>query len=149
MASPTPEVIVVYDNNGDPLPGAVADMSWAKSSTEAGASIITPAITDIGGGVYTFTPPIPPIGHGWVYVLATGHQPKYYTRYFRPEDYNADLLPDIKNFLFGTWKIFTTGADANRMVFYAPDGITVMAKYDLKDASGVATVFNPFSRNFV
>lgn len=46
----------------------------------------------------------------------------------------------------GRWKIFTTGPDANRMVFYRPDGVTVLYKVDLKDAAGAATSTSPFER---
>jgi hypothetical protein len=47
---------------------------------------------------------------------------------------------------FGKWQIFTTGIDANRLVMYAADGVTVLKKFDLKDSAGVATSSSPFSR---
>lgn len=46
----------------------------------------------------------------------------------------------------GKWQIFSSGADANRLVMYKADGVTVLKKFDLKDAVGDATVQNPFAR---
>ena len=46
----------------------------------------------------------------------------------------------------GRWKIHTTGPDANRMVFYAADGVTEMYKVNLLDSSGNPTSNSPFER---
>lgn len=46
----------------------------------------------------------------------------------------------------GRWKIFTTGADANRLVLYDIDGSTVIQKWDLKDSTGAATSTDIFER---
>lgn len=46
----------------------------------------------------------------------------------------------------GRWKIHTSGPDANRIVYYAEDGTTVVAKFDLKDLSGNPTFKSAFER---
>lgn len=148
MASPTPEVFAVYDNSGNPLTGVAAGMSFSYYGTEAGVAVLPqPAISEIGtSGIYKFTPGAIPSGHGLAYILVTGHQPAYVTRYVRPEDYAADTVIDLKNLLFGTWEIKTTGPDANKMVFTAPDGVTVVLKVALTDIAGLPTVLNAFKR---
>ncbi len=46
----------------------------------------------------------------------------------------------------GRWKIHTTGPDANRIVYYADDGVTIVAKFDLKDISGNPTHKGAYER---
>lgn len=46
----------------------------------------------------------------------------------------------------GRSKIFTGGPDANRQVDYAPDGSTVIQKWDLKDDTGAPSTTNIFER---
>lgn len=57
-----------------------------------------------------------------------------------------DVLDDIRSFEAGRWKIFTTGPDANRIVYYKEDGVTVLAKFDLKDIAGSPTYAAAFER---
>lgn len=149
MATPTPEVFFVYDDSGSPLTGVAADMSFSLYATEAGAAITPPAITEIGGGAYKFTPATPPTGHGIVYLVATGHQPKFTGRYFRVEDYAADQVPDIRNLLYGNSEMKTTGGDANRQLIYGPDGTTVIARFNLFDVTGAPSIFSPIRRVLV
>jgi hypothetical protein len=147
MPTPTPEVFFVYDDNGVPVTGASAGMSFTIYKTEAGADITPqPAITEIGAGAYKFTPATPPSGHGIVYVVNTGFQPPHYGRYFRIEDYYPDKILDIQSFLFGRWEIKTTGGDANRIIYYQPDGVTELAKFDLLDVNGAPGTINPYLR---
>lgn len=54
-----------------------------------------------------------------------------------------ETLADIG---LGKWEIKTSGPDANRLVIYRQDGVTVLKKFDLKDGAGDATFVNPFSR---
>ncbi len=148
MATPTPEVFFVYDETGVPLTGAAAGMSFVAYRTEAGIVITPePSITEIGGGGYSFTPATPPTNHGIVYVLQTGGYPAYVARYYRPEDYYPDKILGIESFLFGKWEIKTAGPDANRIIYYQPDGTTVLAKFDLLDSNGDPTTLNPFLRD--
>lgn len=53
---------------------------------------------------------------------------------------------DMHDETLGKWQIFTTGPDANRLVIYRADGVTVLKKFDLADSTGTATVINPFRR---
>lgn len=46
----------------------------------------------------------------------------------------------------GHWKIFNTGPDANRLVLYSADGVTVLQKWDLKDLSGAPTTSTIYER---
>lgn len=52
----------------------------------------------------------------------------------------------VKKYLEGTWHIYTSGLDANRLVIFDTDGITPLIKFDLKDSVGAATTTNPFRR---
>lgn len=122
-------------------------MSFIAYKTEAGVDITPqPEIKMIGGGAYKFTPDTPPGTHGLMYVLSTGGYPAFVARYFRVEDYYTDKLLPIESDLFGRWRVSTTGGDAYKIVFYQPDGLTVLAKHNLFDAAGAPTVFNPFTR---
>lgn len=53
---------------------------------------------------------------------------------------------DIMKYHEGRWKIAVSGADANRLVIYDTDGTTVLKKFDLKDANGNSTPYNPFEK---
>lgn len=53
---------------------------------------------------------------------------------------------DLHDETLGKWQIFTTGPDANRLVLYRQDGVTVLKKFDLADSGGTSTVINPFRR---
>lgn len=57
-----------------------------------------------------------------------------------------DQINTIFQFTAGRWKIFSTGPDANRIVYYEEDGITVVAKFDLKDLTGSPTYQAAFER---
>lgn len=57
-----------------------------------------------------------------------------------------DAINRLTSFTEGRWKIYTTGADANRIVYFSQDGTTVLAKFDLKDVSGNATYKSAFER---
>jgi hypothetical protein len=46
----------------------------------------------------------------------------------------------------GSWKIFTTGLDANKMVFYDLNG-AVLFKQALSGSTGLPTTDSPFERN--
>lgn len=53
---------------------------------------------------------------------------------------------DLQDETLGRWEVVTTGPDANRLVLYRQDGVTVLKKFNLQDASGSPTVINPFRR---
>lgn len=155
MASPTSEVFFVYHiSTGAPLTGAAGSFSFVTYKDDLGNNLTPPTITEIGGGAYKFDITHTP-NRGVVYVISTGASgnPGSVARYVRPEDFNTDALPDmqdlieaIKDYQEGKWRIFTTGPDANRLVIYAPDGTTVLKKYDLLDSAGDPTYTSPFSR---
>ena len=56
------------------------------------------------------------------------------------------MVNRLNSFHSGKWKVFAVGPDANRIVYYAEDGVTVLAKFDLKDISGAATYKAAFER---
>jgi hypothetical protein len=58
----------------------------------------------------------------------------------------AAQIQDLLDYQAGKWEIKTTGADANRLILYRPDGVTVLKKFDLKNANGDPTFVNPFQR---
>ena len=53
----------------------------------------------------------------------------------------ADEIAAIKDIEYGKWKIVN-----NQMIFYKADNTTEIARFDLKDANGVATMVNPTER---
>lgn len=55
-------------------------------------------------------------------------------------------LTDLMDIGLGRWKIEVTGGDANRLVLYRQDGVTVLKKFDLLDSAGDPTFINPFTR---
>lgn len=55
-------------------------------------------------------------------------------------------LSDLRDEAIGKWEILTTGPDANRLVLYRVDGITVLKKFDLQDVGGSPNFNNPFKR---
>ena len=158
MASPKLEVFFFYSaTTGVPLTGLTPTFDTYKDHT--GADLAQPAITEIGGGAYAFTPIFTP-NFGIVYIVNAGSTaaPQRVSRYMRPEDWNLDNadIPtsDVASFNFaeasaimtGNWTIHTFGPDANRMVITDPDDDTVIAKYNLYDKNGLPTYLNPFSR---
>lgn len=167
MGSPKIVTIFVFDPiTGNPVTGQAGAMSFTTYKDETGTNLSAPAITEIGGGAYKFTPIFISPVHGIVYVLntGTGVSPTGYNGFLRPEDFNLDNLDvatsvlqtaigtlqadttRIKKLTVGKWEIFTGGPDANRMVFYDTDNTTVLLKVDLLDANGVPTTVNPYTR---
>lgn len=143
MASPKIFAFIVYDaTTGIPKTGAAGSFTFETYKTEAGVNQTPPSIVEIGGGGYYFTPTFV-TDHGIFFVLNTANLPLRISGYLRPEDYNADDIPSLETnvtnvmqYQQGSWTIATTGPDANRMIFYAPDGITVLQKYDLQQTDG-------------
>lgn len=156
MASPKIEVVFFYDpSTGAPMTGLTPTFSVYKD--DLGADKTPPGISEVGGGAYKFTVTVAS-ERGVVYVVDGGASaaPRYQARYVRGEDWNADnadvpastldsKLTDLHDEAFGKWEIRTVGPDANRIIFYRPNG-SVLAKFDLADAAGAATFINPFKR---
>lgn len=46
----------------------------------------------------------------------------------------------------GRWKVFNSGPDANRLVLYAADGVTVLQKFNLFDQNGNPATLSVFER---
>lgn len=161
---------------GIPLTGQAGSMSFDVYTDDTGSSLSAPTITEIGStGVYKFLPTFVNPAHGIVYILNCGAAatPRRTFRYMRPEDYNADnadvasstlatastlstisttinniaaLAQALSDIELGQQEVFSSGSDANRLVLYKPDGVTVIAKFDLQDQNGVPTVMDPFRR---
>lgn len=139
MASPKIEVFALFTVAGAPATGIVPTFNIYKD--DLGSNLAQPAITEIGGGFYKFTP-VNVAGRGICYVIdaTAACSPRYLYRYIRPEDWWID---DIKEYQFGRWKINTSN---NRLEIYAPDGVTLLTSYDLKDSAGNATSTQIFDR---
>jgi hypothetical protein len=144
MSSPKIQVFFLYDlATGLPLTGATPTFSTYKDDT--GSNLAQPAISEIGGGSYKFTPTFP-TDKGIACVIDGGASanPRYVASYMRPEDFYIDRVEDLYQETFGKWRIHTSGADANRLVLYQTDGVTVLKKFDLQDTNGIPTTTNPF-----
>jgi len=149
MSSPKIEVFFLYNaSTGVPLTGAVPTFDTYKD--DLGFNLTQPAITEIGGGAYGFTPDITTNpDRGVVYVVngTISAMPQRLARFIRPEDYAADLLPDMYAMDFGKWEIKTAGLDINRLLTYKLDGSTILKKFNLFDSAGAPTSINPFKRD--
>lgn len=150
MPSPQIEVLFFYDlSTGAPLTGLTPVFEFYKD--DLGANLTPPTITEIGGGAYKFTPAFPadPL-RAVIYVVDAGAtaNPRRQARFVRPEDWNTDVfdMGDVQDAVLGKWEIKTTGPDANHLIFYRLDGVTVLKKFLLTDAAGVPTTINPFKR---
>jgi hypothetical protein len=144
--SPKVEVFFLYDSSGHPLTGAAPDFSIYKDTT--GADVAQPSIVEIGGGAYMFTPDPALTTTAIAFIIdgTVSSVPRFVAGFLRPEDFNVDFLTDLNDEGFGTWKIQTSGPDANRLVMFRRDGSTVLKKFDLKDSAGSPTFTNPFQR---
>jgi hypothetical protein len=149
MSSPKNFAFTVYDPaTGLPKNGIVGQLSFITYVDDTGVNVTPPAISAVAGGGYQFTPTFP-TDHGIYFEIAVagGYMPLVVPGYLRPEDYAVDsiagMVADIaslKDFQQGSWEIPTTGPDANRIVFKALDGVTVVGRYDLKHADDTAWV---------
>lgn len=61
-------------------------------------------------------------------------------------DSQAVIISTLLQFSTGRWKVHTSGPDANRIVYYSDDGVTALAKFDLKDMGGSPTFAAAFER---
>ncbi len=150
-ASPHFLVFMVYDSGtGLPKAGALGSLAFVTYKDETGSNITTPTLVEIGGGLYGFIPNYT-AGHGAAFVISTGNNPAYVYGFTRPEDWYIDNTDwptsNLKEFQQGSWEIKTTGPDANKMIFYGTDGVTVLHKFALTDQSGNPTFTNPFKRS--
>lgn len=94
MASPKIEVFFVFDaTTGLPLAGLTP--TFLSYTDDLGAGLTPPAISEIGGGAYKFTPAFN-ASRGIVYVIATGGNPTYACKFMRPEDYTDDIVVDLE-----------------------------------------------------
>ena len=165
MSSPKIVTFALFNiTTGAPLTGQAPSMSFTTYKNETGTDLTPPAIVEIGNGLYYFTP-IFTAGHGIAYILNTGSgaNPTGLSGYLRPEDFNTDnidvasstlqtaianvasIVAILRQVAIGKAQLFTTGPDANKIVFYDTDNTTVIAKLALFDANGVPTTTNPFS----
>ena len=136
MASAKLEVVFIFDDAGEPLTGLTPTFAVYKDDT--GSDVAQPAITEVGGGAYKFTP-VFPTDKGLVYILDTdGGFPAYLARYMRPEDYLDQALSDAslsRKFLFSQQEL---GADGH-LVHIDPDDSSELAEFILRDAADAAT----------
>lgn len=147
MASPQIELIVFYNaSTGAPLTGLTPSF-LTYINADSGAAIAQPAISELGGGAYKFTP-VNSTGVAIFYLMDGGATatPRYASRLIRPEDWNVDSISTILQYSQGRWKIHTSGPDANRLVIYEEDGTTVVRKFDLTDSGGSPTTTSPYER---
>lgn len=164
MASPKIVSFFIFDpTTGNPVTGQT--MTFVTYKNELGTNVSQPTIIEIGGGAYYFTPVFTG-SHGIAYCIdcGVGANPAKVSGYLRPEDYYTDNvdatsssiltavgtvqsdITDLKDEALGQWRIFTSGSDANRLVLYRQDGVTVLKKFDLTDSVNAPTTTNPYRR---
>jgi hypothetical protein len=147
MASPAIEVLFFYSaSTGAPLTGLTP--TFTTYTDTSATPVAQPVISEIGGGAYKFTPVLT-ASQGIVYVVDGGAtaSPRYQTRYIRTSDFAGldDVLTLLK-YAEGRYKIFTSGPDANRLVLYDTDDVTVLIKFDLYNSAGSAAASNTYER---
>lgn len=152
MASPKAEVFFLYDPaTGGPKTGVTVTFDTYKDTS--GSNVSQPSITEIGGGAYMFVPVFADLSKGIVYVVNAGSTaaPQRQARYMRPEDWNTDnsdwSVANLKEWQQGSWEIKTSGGDANKLIIYGTDGVTVLHKFPLTDAAGNPTSTSAFKRS--
>lgn len=140
MLPPKIEVFMLFNLAGAPLTGVVPTFLTYKD--DLGVNVAQPAISEVGGGFYKFTPVFSPNTRGIGYVIdgTVAASPRYVYRYMDVSDW---WIADIKTYQFGRWKINTS---TNKLEIYAEDGVTLLTSYDLKDAAGNATSTQIFDR---
>lgn len=146
MASPKILVFALFRaSDGTPFTGQTP--TFSNYTDETGSAVTPPAISEIGGGLYKFTP-VFPTDHGIAFVIDAGASAasRYVYGYLRPEDYYLDKILDLQDEVLGKWEVVTSGLDANRLVLYRQDGTTVLVKFDLTDNSGSPTTTAPYKR---
>lgn len=149
MASPKLEVFFIYNlATGAPQTG-IAGITFDTYKNDLGVNVANPTISEIGGGAYGFTPVFADPARAIVYVINVNnvaYSPQRVARFMRPEDWTTDDISTLLDYESGKWEIVTTGGDANRIIYYAADGVTVLKKFDLTDDNGDPTSTNPFVR---
>ena len=111
--SPKLETFVVFKPAINlPWPGHTG-MAFTTYITDLGVPVAQPSIVEIGGGMYGFTPVFASAVRGISYILDTnGANPTYFSRYMRPEDWNADnadlLTSTVKTAVGGVQSTVTT-----------------------------------------
>jgi hypothetical protein len=90
-------VFGVY-NGALPVTGIASSLSFHTYQDETGAFLTQPAITEIGGGLYKFTPTIVP-GHivAWIIAVGGGYSPTWLAGMIRPEDLQGNMSPASPN----------------------------------------------------
>lgn len=149
LTSPRIVVFGVFNSStGAPVTGAGGTFSFELYADDQGTPISPPAISEIGNGLYKFTPTFSASGsRGLVYVLSTGggsNTPRRYYEYIRPETFDEDKVKAILQAATGRWKIHTTGPNVNQLVMYDNDGTTILFKFNMLNVSGSPTTVNPY-----
>lgn len=98
MASPRTQVFALYDSGtGAIITNATianpAGVHFTTYKDSLGNAVATPDISNLGDGLYGFTPnfPVNP-DLGVLFVIETKQSPAYYAGYIRPEDYATEEL---------------------------------------------------------
>lgn len=148
----SPRIVVFFVRNpttGAPVTGGAGACTFELYTDDQGTAIVPqPVISEIGNGLYKFTPLFSTNGlRGLVYVLNTGAgtAPGRVWEYLRPEVFDEDKMKVLLQAATGQWKIHTSGPNVNQLVMYDNDGVTILFKFNLLDVSGSPTTVNPYS----
>ena len=135
---PTTSVIfALYSGAGSPLTGASVTFEAYEDFT--GAPVTPPSVTEIGLGMYGFTPAPSDIANGTAYIIdgSASANPRYASGSLQPGvNVNVDvatilgLVTTLTDAFFGGWKIDTLN---NTLILYAQDNTTVLGTFNLFD----------------
>jgi len=141
---------VVNDADGNLVTGLVQGDFTVKLYNPSGSEVsgsIAVTITELGNGLYrtNFTPNA--LGTWTLLITNATHFPYGKTGNYSCINYLNDdigvIVELIKQYNAGRWRIDTS---TNKMYFYKDDNTTVIAVFDLKDASGNPSVTDVFER---
>lgn len=141
MASPQIVVFALFDATTQaPLTGQTP--TFSSYMDETGLALTHPAITELGGGLYKFTPTLV-VNHGIVYMIDGGASaaPRYQYNFIRPEDYYEDFIISVKKMFLNRWKVV-----GNQLLVYDDDKTTVLFTFNLFDDAGSPTMLRIFER---
>lgn len=168
MASPKDFVFFVLSSaTGLPATGLTPTFATYKDNT--GANVSQPAITEIGGGLYKFTPVFADPAKYIAFVISTGQNPPYQPGYLRPSDFYVDALEtystdvgftqDIVTVVQDTTalllkhatadeRVHTSGPSSGRAIRYdSADHSTVLGEWEVFGEDGTTPdVVNPYYR---
>jgi hypothetical protein len=140
-------ITAFYTNSGIPSTGLSPTIDiWSVS--DGSQDVDDGAMTELDGGWYKYDFTITNDSeHIWVIDSNDGTMSNFETyKYGSNFNDHTTQLDFIENMEGGRWLI---DEDNDQMIFYGSDNVTEVARFNLKDQDGAASVLNVFERTRV